>query len=64
MYGRVAFRCGACSKRLTASLQFVGQSCKCPRCENHVIVPSQLNEDEGSILVHDDGLEEQRPSYY
>jgi DNA-directed RNA polymerase subunit RPC12/RpoP len=56
MLDHISFPCPGCRRTLRASVQFVGRSCRCPRCGHAVVVPPRTPAEESAVLVMDDGL--------
>jgi hypothetical protein len=44
MTERIFFSCSDCRARFSASADFAGRSCSCPRCGETVVVPSPHTE--------------------
>lgn len=61
MTDRIAFYCPTCSARLRASVAFSGKSCPCPKCQERVIVPPRVIDEDRPLLILDDGLQRTRP---
>lgn len=63
MSDRIAFTCSACRVILRAPAHLVGRVGKCPSCGQKVVVPPQVPEEAGPMLVLDDGHIGQRPNH-
>jgi DNA-directed RNA polymerase subunit RPC12/RpoP len=55
MSSRISFACSSCRTRLRASVRFVGRATACPKCNETVVVPLRVPEEESPMLVWDDG---------
>ena len=51
----VRFRCPKCNARIKAPAELIGQRRTCPGCSESFIVPSDLPEDAGPVLVLQEG---------
>jgi hypothetical protein len=47
----IRFHCPACGARIKAPIQLSGRRRNCPRCSHTFIVPSNIPDDAGPILV-------------
>jgi DNA-directed RNA polymerase subunit RPC12/RpoP len=64
MLSHISFPCPGCRRTLKASVQFVGRSCRCPRCGHLVVVPPRAPSEEAAVLVMDDGFRRSNPSTF
>ena len=53
----VRFRCPTCNAKIKAPGQLIGQSRACPGCKSAFVVPNDLPEDVGPVLVLQEGEE-------
>jgi len=60
MIDHISFPCPGCRRTLRASLQFVGRSCRCPRCGHQVVIPPRTPAEQSAMLVLDDGFRQPR----
>lgn len=55
MSDRISFPCPACNAALQAPVRKAGRSGNCPMCHEKVTVPLRIPEEQGPLLVLDDG---------
>jgi DNA-directed RNA polymerase subunit RPC12/RpoP len=63
MSATFSFRCPACNARIRAPYQIVGETRACPGCGHRFVVRLPVPQEEGPILVPDDGARPRRYAY-